>query len=109
MKGIRKSEFTRVSHPPFVFTYGQSPIVGPVAGAGVLAGPSILQSSASTPNDLGGFSVDFGASAADEFGAGADFSFGSTVTTTMTVGFGAGGNGHALVITNTVVVPVCPY
>jgi RHS repeat-associated protein len=92
----------------FVFTNGSTPGVGPVSGAGFLFGPSVLQSTATSPQQLGSWSVSGGVSAATGTGAGTDASVGNgVVTTTTTVGFGLGGQGSGAVIQNSIVIPVC--
>lgn len=102
----------------FLFTHSYTSVleqtapvqVGPVSGSGVLFGPSLMQSSAQSPGQLSGTSVDAGGSDADGLGVGGDVSFGAGgMTTSVTAGFGAGGSGHALTFQQSSVVPVCGY
>jgi RHS repeat-associated protein len=93
----------------FVFTNTYVNLFGVVTSPGLLFGPSVLQSTATNPQQLSGPSVGGGAMVAGGLGAGADITFsnGGVITTTTTAGFGAGGKGSAMSHSNTTVIPVC--
>jgi RHS repeat-associated protein len=95
----------------FVFTVGSVPVFGPVkavGGWGGLFGPSVLISTAGNPQQLGGLGMSGGTTWGALFGGGAEVSIGSGAASfSLSAGFSGGGQGHAGVITNTRVIPVC--
>lgn|SRR5690348_1504367 len=89
-------------------TKGATLPLGFVGGAGAFGGPAFLQSNVTTLSQLAGPSADFGVSAADGLGVSGDVSVSASgVTTVLSAGFGIGGNGHAAVIQQSQVIPVC--
>jgi hypothetical protein len=83
--------------------------VGPTWGAGVLGGPQVTFSNATSPQQLGGPSVDVSGGVADGLGIGGDFSVGSggVWQLNITGGIGAGGYGGAAIAQDTTVTPIC--
>lgn len=83
--------------------------VGPTWGAGALGGVQVTVSNATTPQQLGGPSVDASFGVADGLGFGVDASLGSggVWQVNVTGGIGAGGYGGAALSQGTTVTPIC--